>query len=342
MSASKSDPDPLVAGESGPAALPVAAEPAAAGVSAETIANLRAARADATRHAYESDWRVYLAWCRQRGVRPIPAAEASLADFLSALAAAGRKVTSLNRMIAAIRFAHRLAKVPIDTQTPLLREVRRGIRQRRGLKRRKVAPLVVADLRRMLAAIEDDLRGRRDRALLLLGFAGAFRRSELAGLIVEDVRFAPEGLRIELRRSKTDQAGRGTVVGIPHGEQAETCPVRTLAAWLAAAGLTGGPLFRGLSPWPDAETGRHRLLDGPMDGKSIALIIKRRAAAAGLGAAEVSGHSLRRGFITQAVRLGIADRTIMRQSRHRSRASMDEYVAEEGMFVDNAAGRLGL
>jgi integrase len=193
-----------------------------------------------------------------------------------------------------------------------------------------------------VAELGDDLRGRRDRAILLLGFSGAFRRSELASLEIGDVAFAPEGLRVVLRRSKTDPFGRGIMVGIPTGANAETCPVRAVEAWLEASALEAGPLFRGLSPWPDPMTGRHRLLEGRMDGKSIALIIKRRAAVVGIEARAVSGHSLRRGFITQAVRLGVADRAIMRQSRHKSRASMDEYVAEEGVFVDNAAERIGL
>ncbi|MBI1778591.1 MAG: tyrosine-type recombinase/integrase [Proteobacteria bacterium] len=318
---------------------PGGTEPA---LSPETLDNLRAARSDATKRAYRSDWRVYKAWCQARGVPPIPASEVSLADFLSELAAAGRKVTSLNRMVASIRFAHRIANVAIDTQTPLLREVRRGIRQRRGVKRRKVNAIVVAELHRILDEIPADLRGLRDRALLLLGFAGAFRRSELAYLDVEDVGLANEGLRIELRKSKTDQAGRGTMVGIPYGGNVDTCPVRAVEAWLDAAGITTGPLFRGVAPWPDRESGVFQLLETALDGKSIARIVKRRAGVVGIEATAVSGHSLRRGFITQAVRLGLPDRTIMRQSRHRSRASMDEYVAEEGAFVDNAAERIGL
>jgi integrase len=187
----------------------------------------------------------------------------------------------------------------------------------------------------MLRMTPDNLRGIRDRALLLVGFAGAFRRSELVALDVADVALTPEGLLLTLRRSKTDQEGAGRQVAIPFGSRAETCPVRALRAWLDATAITEGPVFR----WVH---GRRSVSSMRLTGQSIALVVKKYAAAAGLNVADFSGHSLRAGFVTSAARAGEPERRIMRQTGHKSIEMVLRYVRQANAFTDNAALSLGL
>lgn len=191
------------------------------------------------------------------------------------------------------------------------------------------------DLQRLVAALPDSLSGSRDRLLLLVGFAGAFRRSELVALDLEDITITPDGLEVLVRRSKTDQEGTGTVKGIPFGSNPRTCPVRAFRAWIERSGITTRTLFRHVD--------RHGCLHAHrLSGHAIARIIKRLAKVAGLDPVQFSGHSLRAGLATAAARAGKADRTIMRQTGHRSRAMLDRYVRDADLFTDNAAAGIGL
>ena len=183
--------------------------------------------------------------------------------------------------------------------------------------------------------LDDGLIGIRDRALLLVGYAGGFRRSELAGLDVEDVTETADGLVLRVRRSKTDPEGKGSSVALPYGSAAATCPVRSYRAWIAAASLTLGPAFRAVD--------RHgRVAAGRLDAGSIARVVKRAAAAAGLDPARYAGHSLRAGFATQAFLNGVAEVSIMRQTRHKSLNTLRKYIRDRSLFRDNPAAKLGL
>jgi integrase len=185
----------------------------------------------------------------------------------------------------------------------------------------------------MVRALPDGLKGTRDRAILLLGFAGAFRRSEIVGLDVADLAASEDGLTVTLRRSKTDQEGVGRRVGIPRG--GSLCPVRAVQDWLAARGEAPGPLFVGMT--------RHGKTTGQrLDGKDIATLIKRAAEAVGLDPATVSGHSLRAGLVTTAARAGKSERSIMGQTGHRSVTMVRRYIRDAGLFDDNAADGIGL
>jgi integrase len=210
-----------------------------------------------------------------------------------------------------------------------------GIRRDLGAAPDARAPLLTADMRRLMEVLPEGLLGQRDRALLLVGFAGGFRRSELVSLNVADARFSREGLTLTLRRSKTDQEGQGRLVAIPHGARPATCPVRALQDWLAAANLTGGPLFRAVNRHGGVGAGR-------LSDKAVARVVKRTAARAGLDPARYSGHSLRAGLATSAAQGGADERTIMQQTGHASLLMVRRYIREGTLFRDNAAAYLGL
>ncbi|MHB9027104.1 MAG: tyrosine-type recombinase/integrase, partial [Armatimonadota bacterium] len=271
-------------------------------------AYIAASKAASTRRAYATDWRDFTEWCAWKGVPALPAAPATVAAYLSALADGGKKASTINRRAAAIRFAHKVAGYDSPTSSALVEATTAGIRRQIGTAQQGKAPAVTEDVRRMIATLPDTLRGTRDRALLLVGFAGAFRRSELVGLDLDDVTFCPEGMVVTLRRSKTDQEGEGQRKGIPCGTSEDTCPVRALQRWLEASGAMGsepGPLFRAVNRWGGLG---ERL--SPID---VARAVKKAARAAGLDARRYSGHSLRAGLATAAAAAGVRERDIMRQ-----------------------------
>ena len=187
----------------------------------------------------------------------------------------------------------------------------------------------------MVTALPDGILGTRDRALLLVGFSSACRRSELVGLDHQDVQPTSDGLVLTLRRSKTDQEGAGRSIGVPYGSDPNTCPVRSLAAWLDASGITAGPIFRPINR--HGHVGSSRLSD-----RSVALIVKKYAAAAGLGPQHYSGHSLRAGLATSAAAAGASERAIMAQTGHRSAAMVRRYIRDGSLFRENAAAVVGL
>lgn len=309
------------------AALPAAIE--------STRGYLAASLADNTRRAYVTQWAGFTRWCDAAGVIALPAAPATVAAYLSHLADAGKKAATIDAARAAIRKAHEAETATDPTAAPLVRQTLQGIRRRLGVAPNQKAPALTADIRRMLAVIPaDTLRGLRDRALLLVGFATGCRRAELVGLVVEDIEEAAEGLRVTIRRSKTDQEGWGLVKGILRGASAETCPVTALLAWLRAAGITSGAVFRSI--------GKGERIGGPLSAQSVALVVKAAAEAAGLDAAKYAGHSLRAGLVTQAAKNGVGAADIMRQTGHRSVETVNRYVRKANLFEDNASGRLGL
>lgn len=289
-----------------------------------------------TRDAYRLQWRTFAEWCDERGVASLPAAPTTLAAYLADRAdVAGWKVASIALALTAIRQAHRMAGHGSPAAHPDVEATWSGIRRTLGTVQRRAAPVVVDDLRTMVDALPAGPLGAvRDRALLVVGFAGAFRRSELVALDVSDVAFTADGLVVTVRRSKTDQEGAGATVGLPFGSHLETCPVRALRTWLDAAGIVEGALF------PSAD--RHGNTRGRLGAGDVARIVKRAAKRAGLDASRFSGHSLRAGLATQAAKSGKGDREIMRQGRWSSRTMVDRYVREASLFRANAAAGIGL
>ena len=293
------------------------------------------ARSERTRQAYSWQWRRFTEWCEQHGLAPLPAAAGTVAMYLSAGADAGLAAATLAQALAAIGEAHRLVGQESPRGAPVVREAWKGIRGVIGARQRRASPLLVAELQTLTATLPETAAGKRDRALLLIGFAGAFRRSELVGLRVADLVFSGEGLIVHVRRAKNDQDGSGAAVGIPFGAIEATCPVRALQAWLHAAGVSDGPVFRSVD--------RHGNVRGALRGRDVARIIKRTARRSGLDAARYSGHSLRAGLATSAAKAGKSDRAIMRQGRWASRSMVDRYVRDATLLgEENAAARLGL
>ena len=288
-----------------------------------------ASKAPNTQRAYRADWASFTRFCADHGAVSLPAEPQTVALYATALAASGRlKANTITRRLSAISQAHQLAGLASPAREPLVRTVMAGIRRVHGTAAQAKAPLSPELLRRLLAHIPDDLRGRRDRALLLVGFAGAFRRSELVALRLEDVAFVPEGLVVTISQSKTDPEGAGQAIGIPYGKEEATCPVRALRAWFDSSGITGGAIFRAVDRW----TG---ISNRAIEDHRVPRIIKQLAARAGLDAAAFAAHSLRSGMATAAAEGGATERAIMDQTRHRSLKQVRRYIRRGSLFRDN-------
>ena len=294
----------------------------------------KAARSTATRKAYASDWVIYTAWCAGLHMAPLPASPAQVAIFAADQADAGLNPSTIVRRVAAIGHYHRAAGFPAPTAQPDaggLAEVMAGIRAEKGLRKVKKRPADAAAMRNMLVEVKGDgLRAVRDRALLAIGMAAALRRSELVALELSDVILVSRGLEITIRRSKTDQASEGAVIGIPEGTRIR--PKALLLEWMAAAGHQDGALFRRL-------TRGDRLTGDPMSDKAIARLVKHYAAAAGYDPKEYSGHSLRSGFLTEGAGQGATIFKLQEVSRHKTVQILSEYVRDADRFNNHAGER---
>ena len=295
-----------------------------------------AAKAGNTLRAYQADWNDFRDWCEAHQCAALPAAPEAVALYLTDRAAT-LKTSSLARRLTTINRAHQAAgqPSPATMQIAIVSEVWKGIKRKKGTAQRGKKPLLTPDLRRIIASLPEDLQGVRDRALLLAGFAGGFRRSELAALRVADLETAPDGLIVRLGKSKTDQEGQGRPVALPYGSDPLTCPVRALRAWMQQAGISDGPLFRAVDQYG-------LVSKRALHADSIAYLVKRAAGRAGMETAEYAGHSLRAGLATQAAMNGATELAIMKQTGHRSLATVRKYIREGSLFRENAAAKLGL
>jgi integrase len=294
----------------------------------------RHSKAENTLRGYRADWRDFCAWCERNSQLPLPASPEAVAAYIAECA--GRlKVGSIQRRLNAIAEAHKAMGVDSPTAAGIVRNTLKGIRRTLGTAAVQKAPALTADIRAMVEATDAGLMGARDRAIILLGFAGAFRRAEVVGLDVADLAFGRDGLTVTLRRSKTDQEAQGRKIGIPYGSNPETCPVRTLQAWLEGAGITEGPLFRSLNRHGHVQPGR-------LSPGDVARVVKKLAQRAGLDPAKYAGHSLRAGHATSAAASGASERSIMNQTGHRSVQMVRRYIREGSLFRENSAGKLGL
>lgn len=291
----------------------------------------KAEKALSTRKAYSTDFRLFKAWCDGKGAGSLPAQADTVAAFLAVEVSNGTKPSTLGRRIAAIRYAHKLAGLPTPTDSETVKATLRGIRRTIGVARTRKTPAIAAKLRAMVLLAPANLTGLRDRALLLMGFAGAFRRSELVALDVADILQVESGLLIRIRKSKTDQEGVGASIAIARGDVA--CPVEALRAWLEAAGIQEGAVFRPINK--SGKVAPSRLSD-----RSVANIVKAYAKRAGLESALFSGHSLRAGFLTSAAANGASIFKMMDVSRHRSVETLRGYVRDAELFKDHAGAGL--
>jgi len=261
----------------------------------------------------------------------VPAEPAVVASYLAAHAEM-LSVATLVRRIATLSKAHETRGLPNPCRSEIVRATMRGVKRTRGVAQREAKPLLREDLFRVLDAMVEGVKNARDRALLLIGFAGGFRRSEIVALNCDDVERVRQGLIVTLRRSKTDQEGVGRKVGIPFG-RTRHCPVLALDRWLAVSGIEAGPIFRPVD--------RHgRVASERLSGEAVSLVVKERVAVAGMEPTGFSGHSLRAGFATSAVQAGVPTLKIRNQTGHASDVMLARYVRDGELFVDNAAGAL--
>jgi site-specific recombinase XerD len=296
---------------------------------------VRSSKATSTIRAYRSDWRAFTAWCETHGVDALPASPETIARYLTDLAGV-RAIATLQRRITSISIAHQTAGHESPTRSSLVRETWRGIRRTFGVESKGKAPLRSADIRTLVATLDLSTPiGVRDRALLVVGFAGAFRRSELVALDVDDVDQSADGLVVHIRRSKTDQEGEGASIGLPFGSDPSTCPVRTLRAWLDLADISAGAIFRHLP--------RGGGLGDRMSGRAAATRVKRACAAADLDPTRYGGHSLRAGLITSAIEGGASEYRTMAHTRHKSVHVFRGYIRDLNLLDgDNPVTRVGL
>lgn len=290
-------------------------------LSFEAQALIRASKADNTRLAYDAALRDFDEYCRQRRVPSLPAAPEVVVAYLEFLAR-GQKTATIEVKLAAIHYEHDAKGAPDPTRHPAVRAIMAGIRRTLGTAGDKKDPVTLEALRPMVATLGDDLAGIRNRALLLVGFAGAFRRSELVALDLGDVKLQGGSVRIQIRRSKTDQAGAGAVKVIPRLDD-DLCPVQALVAWLGASGIIAGALFRPIDRWGKLRASR-------LTGHAVATIVKAVAEAAGLDPAQFSGHSLRAGFATQAALAHAPEWEIQEVTGHHSAQVLRGYIRDSG------------
>lgn len=314
---------------------------------------VQAARAANTLRGYRSDWREFSSWCTEHDYEPMPATAAAISGYLTVLAGHGAKVGTMSRRLSAIRFAHRLRDLPDPTENARVVAVWEGIRRTHTTRPTQATPLMPPQLWDVLDACpttktwkarnrpdEPSLAGLRDRALILVGFVAALRRSELVALDATDLVEHPNGLVIELARSKTNQRGDiDEIVVLPRGTLPRRCPVTAVQAWLNAASITDGPLFRAVSKG-------NRALDRRLSAVAVNKIIQTAVVRGGLvndgEDGGYSAHSLRAGFVTYAHSRGASDRAIAHQTRHRSLHTVGTYIRVDTAWDDNAATVLGL
>ncbi|PZU19294.1 MAG: integrase [Shinella sp.] len=282
-----------------------------------------------TRRAYRDDLTAFELWLGHS----IPAADHEVAEFIAVMAGQFAPAT-ITRRLASISKAHRAMGLPSPTSSELVRSAMRGVRREQGTAQRQAKPLLKEDLIEILDNLPDSMtKGLRDRALLLIGFAGGFRRSELVGLNVEDIEHVRQGVIVTLHRSKTDQEGRGRRIGIPFG-RSRHCPVKALEAWLGASGIDSGPIFR-----PVNRYGRIDPIQR-LSGEGVSIVVKQAVVRIGHDPDQFSGHSLRAGLATSAAMAGVPSWKIRQQTGHSSDAMLARYVRDGDLFTDNAAGRI--
>jgi integrase len=292
------------------------------------------ARAEATKKAYRTDWAEFTAWAHHKGLATLPAEPLTVICYIVELAGAA-KTSTIARRLVSIGEYHRAARCPSPADDVELQAVWAGIRHEHGTAPDVAEPISVVLLRAMIARLPPTARGKRDQALLLVGFAAALRRSELVALDRADIAERREGLVVNVRRSKTDQEGAGRRVGVPYGSTPATCPVRALEAWCQAARIEEGPLFVTFDR-------RGRITPNRLHPSAVNRVVQRSVAATGVSPAGYSAHSLRAGLATAAAAAGVSERAIMVQTGHRSLTVARGYIREGSLFRENAAAAVGL
>ena len=289
----------------------------------ETLKNLKNSKAENTLRAYQSDFRDFSIFCSKNGLSSLPSQPKIIALYITNLSKSS-KYSTLKRRIASISVIHKLKGHYLDTKHPIIMENLHGIKRTLGTRQKTKKPILINDLKLIIKAIGKEKKEKiRDKALILIGFAGGFRRSELVNICNEDIEFVNEGIKILIKRSKTDQSGEGIIKAIPYFENQEFCPVLAMKDYIK---------------FKNDNTTEGKIFD--ISDKSVALIIKRYAQIAGLDASRYAGHSLRSGFATTAAEFGAEERNIMAMTGHKTTQMVRRYIQEANLFKNNALNKI--
>ena len=303
----------------------------------ETLLNLQNSKAKNTIRAYKSDFNDFSLFCAQNGFKSLPSEPKIISLYLTHLSTKDAKMSTLKRRLVSIGVIHKLKGHYLDTKHPSLIENIMGIKRRKGSNQKGKKPLLINDLKLLINVIDKynhvEIMRLRDRSIILIGFSGGFRRNEIVSLDIDDLDFVSEGLKINLKRSKTDQFGEGSVKGLPYFDNLKYCPVLSLKKWIEISKIDSGPLFRRFSKGS-------KLTDNRLTDQTIALLIKKYLKLAGIESKNYSGHSLRSGFATSAAESGAEERSIMAMTGHKSTEMVRRYIKEANLFKNNALNKI--
>ena len=303
----------------------------------ETLNNLKSSKANNTIRAYKSDFNDFGAFCSKHGFKSLPTEPKIIALYLTYLTNKDAKMSTLRRRLVSISMIHKHKGHYLDTKHPVITENLMGIKRRKGSIQKGKKPLLINHLKAIIKVIDEDkseeIKKIRDKTIILTGFGGGFRRTELISIDYDDLEFVPEGLKITLRRSKTDQFGEGMVKGLPYFSSTKYCPVFHLKKWLELSKIKDGPIFRRFAK--GSSLTKNRLTD-----QSVVLIIKQYLEIAGIDNKNFSGHSLRSGFATVSAESGADERSIMAMTGHKTTQMVRRYIKEANLFKNNALNKV--
>ena len=303
----------------------------------ETLINLKNSKANNTIRAYKSDFSDYSLFCAKNGFKTLPSDPKVVTLYLTHLSSVGMKLSTLKRRLVSIGVIHKLKGHYLDTKHPLIIENIMGIRRRNGSIQKGKKPILINNLKMLINVIDkvnkDEIKKFRDRSIILIGFSGGFRRNEIVSLDYDDLDFVGEGLKINLKKSKTDQFGKGLIKGLPYFDNSTYCPVKSLQKWIEITKINSGPLFRRFNK--GSGLSENRLTD-----QTVALLIKKYLKLSGIDTKNYSGHSLRSGFATSAAESGVDERSIMAMTGHKSTEMVRRYIRDANLFKNNPFNKI--
>ena len=303
----------------------------------ETLNNLRSSKANNTIRAYKSDFKDFGVFCVKNGLKSLPTEPKIVSLYITHLSIKDAKMSTLRRRLVSIGVIHKLKGHYLDTKHPIIIENLMGIKRKKGNFQRGKKPILINQLKAIVDVIDnektEEIKRIRNKTIILIGFGGGFRRAELVSIDFEDLEFVPEGVKIIVRKSKTDQFGEGMIKGLPYFSNETYCPVRHLKKWLGLSSIKSGPIFRRFSK-------SFKLSDNRLTDQSVALLIKNYLSLAGIENKNYSGHSLRSGFATVTAESGADERSIMTMTGHKTTQMVRRYIKEANLFKNNALNKI--
>ena len=303
----------------------------------ETLLNLQNSKATNTVRAYKSDFKDFSLFCAQNGFKALPSDPKIVSLYLTYLSTKDNKMSTLKRRLVSIGVIHKLKGFYLDTKHPSIIENIMGIKRRKGSIQKGKKPILINNLKALINVIDEkinnEIKRLRDRTIILIGFSGGFRRNEIVSLNYDDLDFVQEGVKIDIKRSKTDQFGEGSVKALPYFDNSKYCPVVSLKKWISVSEINSGSLFRRFLK--GSKLSEKRLTD-----QTVALLIKEYLQLTGIDSRNYSGHSLRSGFATSAAEAGAEERSIMAMTGHKSTEMVRRYIKEANLFKNNALNKI--